>query len=353
MNSLRFNTDKENLHAVHRLTALWALNESGLGGIMHALQIPFTGFFVGGIAVILIGLIAHYSNCSYRQIVQATLSVIIVKAIVSPQSPFAAYIAVAFQGFIGGLLYSLIPNYKLASLIFGLLALLESALQKFLVTTIVFGKSVWEALDIFFNGIVKDLSFSPLSFGEGRREVFSFSFWLIAIYCIVYALWGLILGWWISKLLRQIESRSEEIKIQYNEISIDYKLKPELTRNSRKRSLLYILYILLFIITVFTLSNTENNSNALYIVLRTAAVLLGWFVFVQPILKFLIKRYARKNKEKKIFRVEELIASLPSLKKIAQQAYHLSSKSHKGFARYREFIFILIVITLHSDAIEK
>ncbi len=342
MNSLHFNSDKENLHAVHRLTALWALNESGLGGIMHALQIPFTGFFVGGIAVILIGLIAHYSNCSYRQIVQATLSVIIVKAIVSPQSPLAAYIAVAFQGFIGGLLYSLIPYFKLTSLIFGFLALLESALQKFLVTTIVFGKSVWEALDIFFNGIVKDFSLG---------KDFSFSVWLIAIYCTVYALWGLILGWWISKLPRQIESRREEIKIQYNENATDYKLKPNLTLNSRKRSLLYMLYILLFIITVFTLSNAGNNSKALYVVLRTAAVVLGWFVFVQPVIKFLIKRYAMKNKERKKFRVEELIASLPSLKKFAQHAYHLSSKSHKGLARYREFIFILIVITLHSDQI--
>lgn len=344
MNSSLSDSDKEYKHAVHRLTALWALNESGLGGIMHALQIPFTGFFVGGIAVILIGLIAHYSNCSYRQIVQATLSVIIVKAIVSPQSPLPAYVAVAFQGFIGGLLYLLIPNFKIASLIFGFLALLESALQKFLITTIVFGKSIWEALDIFFNGIVKDFSLD---------KDFSFSFWLIAIYCTVYALWGIMLGWWISKLPRQINLRREEIKSEYNKITIDKKLKPNMTWNSKKRSLLYVLYILLFIITVFTLSNSENNSKALYVVLRTIAVLLGWFVFVQPLLKYLIRRYASKNKEQKKFRVEQLIASLPALKQFAQQAYHLSSLTHKGLARYREFVFILIVITLHSDAIEQ
>jgi len=39
---------------------LWALSESGLGGMMFALKIPFTGFFVGGFAVVMLGLIAHF-----------------------------------------------------------------------------------------------------------------------------------------------------------------------------------------------------------------------------------------------------------------------------------------------------
>lgn len=342
MNSLHFNPDKVHQHAVHRLTALWALNESGLGGIMHALKFPFTGFFVGGIAVVLIGLIAHFSHNSFRQIIQSAISVIIVKAIVSPQSPVPAYVAVAFQGLAGALFYSLISNFTFVSMLFGFIALLESAVQKFLITTVIFGKSIWEALDIFFASILKNFSVN---------ENISVSFWLIAVYCSVYALWGLILGWWISKLPRQINLRSEEIKSAFNKITIDKKLKPNMTSNSKKNSLLYLLFILLFIITVFTLSNSENNSKALYMVLRTIAVLLGWFVFVQPVLKYLIRRYASKNKEQKKFRVEQLIASLPALKQIAQQAYRLSSQTHKGLSRYREFVFILIVITLHSDQI--
>jgi hypothetical protein len=168
----------------------------------------------------------------------------------------------------------------------------------------------------------------------------------------VYALWGLILGWWISKLPKQINLRRKEIKLQYIKSEQDRMPKPNKTWNSKNRSLLYVLYILLFIVTVFIMTNSENNSKVLYVVLRTTAVLLGWFVFVQPVLKFLIKRYASKNKEQKKFHVEQLIASLPALKQFAQQAYHLSSQTHKGFARYREFVFILIVITLHSDAIE-
>jgi hypothetical protein len=37
------NLSKEQkLAAISRLTALWAFAESGLGGVLHALQIPFT-----------------------------------------------------------------------------------------------------------------------------------------------------------------------------------------------------------------------------------------------------------------------------------------------------------------------
>ncbi len=46
--------------AVQRLTALWAFSESGLGGILHALQMPFTGLLVGGMAILLISLIAFF-----------------------------------------------------------------------------------------------------------------------------------------------------------------------------------------------------------------------------------------------------------------------------------------------------
>jgi hypothetical protein len=48
--------------SIARLTALWAFVEAGLGGILHAFKVPFTGLLVGGMAVMLITLIAHFSN---------------------------------------------------------------------------------------------------------------------------------------------------------------------------------------------------------------------------------------------------------------------------------------------------
>jgi hypothetical protein len=115
---------------ITKLTALWALNESGLGGMMFALHIPLTGFFVGGFAIILIGLIAFYSGNDFRQIVKATVLVLIIKAMASPHAPPPAYLAVAFQGLTGAVLFSCIRNYKVAAMLLAILAMAESSLQK-------------------------------------------------------------------------------------------------------------------------------------------------------------------------------------------------------------------------------
>ncbi|MBJ7428659.1 MAG: hypothetical protein JHD28_06865, partial [Bacteroidia bacterium] len=63
-------------NSIYKLTALWAFAECSLGGLMHLFKIPFTGFFVGGFAVIIIGLIAHFSNQNFKTILQSTILVI-------------------------------------------------------------------------------------------------------------------------------------------------------------------------------------------------------------------------------------------------------------------------------------
>src|SRR5882762_4225935 len=94
--------------AIQRLTALWAFSESGLGGIMHALQIPFTGLVVGGMSVIMISFIAEISGHQYKEILKSALIVLIIKAMVSPYTPFPAYIAVSFQALSGYILFSFV-----------------------------------------------------------------------------------------------------------------------------------------------------------------------------------------------------------------------------------------------------
>ena len=73
---------------------------------------------------------------------------------------------------------------------------------------------------------------------------------------------------------------------------------------------------------------------------------------MQTLLMFFFKRYVNKKGNNKKFKVVKLIASLPAIKTFAQQSYYLSGLTHKGLIRYKEFIFILIVITLYADAIE-
>ena len=48
--------------SLQRLTALWAFSEAALGGLLHALHIPFSGVVLGGFAIMFISLIAYYSK---------------------------------------------------------------------------------------------------------------------------------------------------------------------------------------------------------------------------------------------------------------------------------------------------
>ncbi len=327
---------------IYRLTALWALCESGLGGIMHALQIPFTGFFVGGFAVLIIGLIAFYTTEIYsrkmvtQHILQATLLVCLVKAAVSPQSPIGAYIAIGFQGLIGSLLYRL-PIFKITSIVFGIIALLESAFQKLLMLTIVFGKSFWQAVDIFFSGLLKDLALP---------ENFSFSFWLILIYSTVYGLWGFLLGLWIGRLPLQIETRSADVLIQFQQLNIAQSL-PNSRRPNRFKKLFIILFILAFIVAVLLFSGNVIN-EALYVMLRTIAVLLILFYLAQPFVKGLFSRLLKSQSNKHKQKVEALINILPDIKSFINPAYIIASRRFAGLKKYKEFILVLFILSLHQ-----
>ena len=327
-------------NTITRLTALWALSESGLGGMMHALKIPFTGFFLGGFAIVVITLIAHFSQNRWKDILQATLLVVLIKAAASPHSPPPAYIAVGFQGLMGAVVYSTLPVFRLAAVLFGMLALFESAIQKFLVMTLIFGKSLWEALDLFFQGIAKDLSLS---------SDFSFSFWLIAVYTGIYTLWGMVLGWWAGKLPQQLEVQQMEILQQYEALTISVEEEQlEKKKNKRFKKLFGAFFILLFVVGVFLIQGA--GSKATYAILRTLAALLLLFYLINPLIKWLLQKWAGKKQGNEKAKMQTLLDMLPELRNLIAPAMQLAKQEHKGLAVYRAFVVNLIVLALYHSS---
>ncbi|RYD55988.1 MAG: hypothetical protein EOP56_13715 [Sphingobacteriales bacterium] len=326
--------DKNN-RAIHRLTALWALCESGLGGWLHALKIPLTGFLVGGFAVVIISLLAHYSRNNFKAMMQSLSLVLLVKFTASPHSPGPAYIAVAFQGVIGALLYRIIPSFSIASVVFAITAMVESATQKLLVMTLIFGKSIWAALDGLYNSINKDF---------GGPDAPSFSMWVIGVYIAVYAVWGLLIGLWIAGLPRRIEQQSAAIRDQFHTWKSGSTEIPVPARK-RKNKLLFLLLILVMIVTVFLTANITNGTDqAYYIIARTLLVLLLLFGVVNPLLKWALQRWAGNKKSKA--ELQSLLDMMPELRGYIAPSYHLAKMQHNGLKRYTAFLMILIVITL-------
>lgn len=323
---------------VQRLTALWALGESGLGGWMHALKLPFTGIFVGGFAVICIALLAHYTRGNYRQMIQATLLVLLVKFAVSPQSPPPAYLAVGFQGLIGALLYSTIRNYKVASILFAIIAMLESALQKLVIMTLIYGSSLWEALNKMFNAIAED-------FSMGER---SFSFWLIAAYVGLYAVWGLVLGVWLCRLPFTIDNKAAISALQLESIGKAELNLPAAGKKKKGSKLLTYFILLALLAGVFLIDNKAQK--ALYLVVRTLAILALFYTVINPIIKWWLKRRLEKATGKNQAAIHGILELLPELKSFISPAYKLAATEHRNWKRYPAFVVNLVMITIHPPA---
>ena len=164
-------SDEQRKNAIQRLTALWAFTESGLGGIMHALQIPFTGLLVGGMAVIMISIIAKIAEHNFKQLLKSAIIVLIIKAMISPHTPFTAYVAVSFQALLGFALFSLLSVNFISIFLLSTIAMLESAIQKILILTLFFGESLWKAMD----GMIAWLS------NQFGSIVSNGSYWIIGI----------------------------------------------------------------------------------------------------------------------------------------------------------------------------
>lgn len=308
---------------------------------MHAVKTPFTGFFVGGFAVVCIGLIAFYSGKNFRIIIQSTVLVILVKAAVSPHSPITAHFAVLFQGVAGALFYSLISNFSVASVIFGFIALLESAVQKIIILTLIFGKSLWEALDSFVSGVIKNFSV-PADF--------SFSNWVVVFYVALYSIWGIILGFWISKLPRRIELRSKKILRSFRSTKMESDML--LPGNKGKRKKIFILFlVLLFIVSVFMLGGSDSN-KVLFVVLRTLAAIALLFYLVQPVLKWLLNKWLVRKAEQHKAKLQNILDALPEMKNLVRPAFALASQNKSGLKKYSEFVFILIVLSLQPETRE-
>lgn len=319
-----------------RLTMLWALNETALGGFLHAFKIPVTGFLVGGLAVLIIGLIARNAENVGRSLLKSTALVLLAKAAASPHSPPMAYIAVAFQGMLGALLFSALP-FKPASFLFGILAMLESALQKLIITTLVFGMQLWKALDQFTNDVLKFFGF---------YEPVAFSFILVSLFLGLYFLWGLGLGFWLGKLPDQIEKRKDQL-LFLQENAID---APRNTRKNKfKKYLISGIFLLLFALLLYAAQPGKGWLNALYGLSRAIAIILVLIFIVKPLLQWILQKWVNRNQGKYREELSEILLKLPDWRKKIPDIYARVSSQHRGIKKYREFVILLFVMAIYTD----
>ena len=176
----------------YRLIALWVLCETMLGSIIHGAKIPGTGMLIASCSIVCISLIAYHYPAK-GSILKATLVVAIFKMMLSPQVSPNAYIAVFFQGLMGEALFWNRKMYSVSCLLFGIVVLLESGLQRIIVMTIVYGKDFWEAINTFINGLT------------GQSIVTNYSLLFVLGYLSLHVVVGTIVGICVGRLPQKID----------------------------------------------------------------------------------------------------------------------------------------------------
>lgn len=337
-------TTKESRWPVERLTALWALNEAGLGGFLHAVKTPFSGMIVGGAAIMLVAMIAYSSERRIRAIFKAAIIVMIIKAMVSPFSPLPSYFAVAFQAVAGAVIFSLITNFRLAALVFGIIGLLETSCQKIIFLTVLYGKSIWEAIDVFFNHVVQ--SFGLTVFNGG----FSASYWLIMMYIGSHVVAGFLIGWFAGMLpAATLHIMNNPLAASRKEIW-EARFQSEIKKSKKpfwKNTMVRFLLLLAIISAILTLLVPAVNGvdSGLYVIVRAVCVLLFWYFILSPVLMNMLQRYLKHKSGCYSQEIDSILLLFPDFKKYAKILW-AETEGKRGLLRCWQFLLVMTVFSL-------
>jgi hypothetical protein len=331
------------------LIALWALTEASLGGVLHAFRIPLTGLFINSCSVIFMVLIALASE-KRGIILRATLIVMIIKGMVSPHTPLTAYIAVGFQGLMGELLLRSKKYILFSSILLGVITLLQSAMQKIILLTIVYGNSLWETIDVFINFIIRQLPFLPR-----LENPLEFSFWLIVTYVGIHLIAGVSVGIVAPRIPGWIRN---ELKKQHNLIRLDeIENKPEIPTGKKKKSWLkkpsaYLIISIAGLIVLLSylfpeISETQASRAGLMIV-RSTCILILWYTLIGPYLLRVIKNFLKSKQYAHAQEVDKAFQFLVPLKYIINTTWKESARL-SGIGRIKYFIKISLVNILSAE----
>jgi hypothetical protein len=336
------NIDLKNINnyntniSVGRITALWAFSESAFGGILHALSIPFRGLFINAAAVLFISLIALFSKSS-KDILKSTLIVILIKAVVSPYTPLAAYLAVSIQGILGYLFFMPKKYFRISALFLGMITVLFSGLQKIILLTVLFGNTLWKSINIFIKQVSKE-------FLNIDNPDVNYGYLLISIYLFIHLAAGIFIGIYAGFLPNKIKRYSKNIPDIVLENSEDTMPKKDKKRKKKiwlfRPTGIFIIVISLAVIIFSYLSPAINDNTAIEIVImiiRSIVLTIIWFVLLAPVVKKIFQKYISKRKSNYTKELDEIISMFPQFKKIVAYCWSKSSNK-KGFKRIHYFL---------------
>ncbi len=332
---------------MERLTALWAFNEAAFGGILHGLHLPVTGLFIGGLSVIIISLIGYYSS-TRKTLIKSMLIAATVKFIVAPYTPINAYFALFIQGGLGSLLFASSVGYKKAAFSLAVITLLISSLQRIIIYTVVFGLTLWDSINLFYDFVIKQLYLQNTFLGE-----LNFSWFIVLFYIFLHLIAGILIGVFSARLPEKLEKvHREQFTIGKENIQLNSQIKKGKKRKSfaRKPSVLIILFIsivMIIISYIFPEADKKSGEKILIMLVRFISILIIWYFLFLPIITRFLKKQLGKTKVKYGKEIENIISEFPSIKNIVFKSWKMA-KEDKTIRKTGNFFFYIIAFIIFS-----
>ncbi len=321
----------ENGNIVMKLIYFWAFIEAGLGGFLHLLHIPLTGFIVGGFAVIIIVLLAKFGSNKASVFIKALGIVLAVKFLLSPYTPLGAYIAVSFQGLLAVVVFSIFGLNRVTVFFFATIVMMESGIQKPAMAYIVFGKEFLNATLVLLSN-----TFSM------SKEIIADGFLLfLSSYLLLYFIWGVVLSQWLNYLLKNIQHLHTN-KIGDIALQQYLPLLPQINNRVNRKHWLMMISIAVFILIII-IPFLAGKISGFYL-LRTILMLLLLLLIAPQIIRKHQNVLFKKNKKT----VNDIVNNIPEIRRRTQVAWKLA-EDHHGLKKIKFFVTYAIWLNVFYE----
>jgi hypothetical protein len=271
-----------------------------------------------------LSLMAYYTRHKHL-FIYATAVVLASKLIVSPHTPWQAYIAVGFQGLCAYFFFGMFP-YKVACILTAVITMLESALQRLLIMVLLYGNDIWVAIDKTLSPVLP-ASISP-------------SFSIILCYVGIHFICGIIVGVWCIRLPESIKkvplsfhNEMEEYLKSHNTVD---------TKTSKKISYKWFgIFFFLVIIGIFIYAEPSGALyKAIYLLIRALAVSMLFYFIISPFAKYLLQKKLSSLHFQEALRMIELFPVT------AKRIQFCSGYVRKQFSFHlRPYRFIVLILS--------
>lgn len=257
----------------------------------------------------------------------------------SPQAPPPAYMAVFFQGLVGELLFWNRKYFRLFCVLLALLAMVESAFQRVLTITILYGNDFWTAV----NSFMKKLT--------GSEQLTDYSFFIILWYVLIHIIAGVLVGVWAGFLPQRIQLMSP-LQKKYNVETTTSAINiPKTKRKKTFRLIFFMIWIFLLAVYIqsFFKIGTEllPPGMVLRILVRSVIIVLTWYFLIGPAVKQLLHKWLQRKKQQSAEQVQQVLNLLPSTQGLMVRSWQLAA-DHKGWRRIALCCKIILANTFYK-----